>query len=172
MAIYALGDLVPSIHPEAFIHPDAVIIGNVEIGALSSIWPCAVLRGDHGRIVIGERTSIQDGSVLHCTKDAHTIIGSRCVVGHNAHIEGATVEDDVLIGSGSILMHRVHVHSRALVAAGAVLANDTVVPSHALAVGVPARIKEGAIETGAFDWNVEMYTHNATWYAKELRRLD
>jgi carbonic anhydrase/acetyltransferase-like protein (isoleucine patch superfamily) len=172
MAIYALGDLVPTIHPDAFVHPEAVIIGNVTIGAHSTVWPMAVLRGDHGRIVVGEKTSIQDGAVIHCTQDAHTIIGSRCVVGHNAHIEGATIHDDVLIGSGSVLLHHVVVHSRALVAAGAVLANDKVVPANALAVGVPAKIKEDAVADGAFDWNVAMYVHNATWYKNELRRLD
>ena len=172
MAIYALGTLVPTIHPDAFVHPEAVIIGDVTVGAESSIWPGSVLRGDHGRIVVGEQTSIQDGSIIHCTKEHHTLIGSRCVVGHNAHIEGATIEDDVLIGSGSVLLHRVVVHSRALVAAGAVLINDTIVPNHALAMGVPAKIREGAVEDGAFDWNVQMYVHNARWYKQDLRRLD
>jgi len=172
MAIYALGDLTPTIHPSAFIHPEAVIIGSVTIGAESSVWPTAVLRGDHGKIVIGAQTSIQDGTVIHCTAENHTIIGDRVVVGHNAHMEGCTIEDDVLIGSGSIMMHRVVVHSRALVAAGAVLLDGTIVPSNALAVGVPAKIKENAVADGAFDWNVEMYIHNAHWYNKDLRRLD
>jgi len=172
MPLYALGDLVPVIDPTAFIHPEAVIIGNVIIGAQSSIWPTAVLRGDHGQIRVGNQTSIQDGSIIHCTSEHHTIIGDRVVVGHNAHIEGSIIEDDVLIGSGSVLMHRVVVHSRALVAAGAVLTNDTIVPSNALALGVPAKIKENAVENGAFDWNVEMYVHNAAWYNKDLRRID
>jgi carbonic anhydrase/acetyltransferase-like protein (isoleucine patch superfamily) len=172
MAIYALGNLVPNIHPEAFVHPDATIIGNVTIGAESSVWPGAVLRGDHGSIVVGEKTSIQDGSVIHCTSECHTLIGSRCVVGHNAHIEGSTIHDDVLVGSGAVLLHRVVVHSRALVAAGAVLINDTIVPGNALAMGVPAKIREGAVEDGAFDWNVNMYVHNVHWYKKDLRRID
>ena len=172
MALYALGDLVPTIDPTAFVHPEAVIIGNVTVGPESSIWPGAVLRGDHGAIRIGAQTSIQDGSILHCTKENHTIIGDRCVVGHAAHIEGATVEDDALIGSGSILMHRVIVRSRAIVAAGAVVTNDTEVPGRALAMGVPAKIKLDAVEIGAFDWNVNMYIHNSHWYRKDLRRLD
>ena len=172
MAIYALGDLIPTIASDAFVHPDAVVIGNVTIGSESSIWPSAVLRGDTGSIRIGAQTSIQDGSILHCTKEHHTIIGDRCVVGHVAHIEGATVEDDVLIGSGSILMHRVIVRTRAIVAAGAVVTNDTEVPSHALAMGVPAKIKHDAVETGVFDWNVQTYIHNSHWYREELRRLD
>jgi carbonic anhydrase/acetyltransferase-like protein (isoleucine patch superfamily) len=172
MPIYALGDLVPEIHPEAFIHPDAVIIGNVIIGAKSSVWPCAVLRGDTGQIRIGHSTSIQDGVVIHCTNEAHTIIGDRVTIGHNVHIEGAIIEDDTLIGSGAVLLHHVLVRTRALVAAGAVLKEKTEVPSQGLAVGVPAKIKEDAVAIGAFDWNVDTYLKNVEWYSKELRRLD
>lgn len=172
MPIYALGDLVPQIHPEAFVHPDAVVIGNVVIGAQASIWPTTVLRGDSGLISIGSQTSVQDGSVIHCTEKHDTIIGARCVIGHNAHMEGCTVEDDVLIGSGSVMLHRVLVKSRAIVAAGAVLKDDTLVPNNALAYGVPAKIKEDAVETGFFDWNVAMYVKNAKLYKEKLRRLD
>ena len=171
MPIYALGDLVPKIHPDAFVHPDAVIIGNVIIGAESSIWPTSVLRGDSGLVSIGSQTSIQDGSVLHCTDKHDTIIGDRCVIGHNAHMEGCIVEDDVLIGSGSVMLHRVVVKSRAIVAAGAVLKDDTVVPNNALAYGVPAKIREAAVEDGAFDWNVEMYVQNAKLYKEKLRLI-
>ena len=89
MAVYALGDAEPEIHPTAFVHPDAVVIGMVTIGAESTIWPSAVLRGDYGRIDVGERTSIQDGTVVHATAECFTVIGSRCVVGHLAHLEGA-----------------------------------------------------------------------------------
>ena len=74
MAIYALGDLVPTIDPDAYVHPDAVVIGNVTLAAGSSVWPQVVLRGDYGRIEIGERTNVQDGSVLHCTPMDPTII--------------------------------------------------------------------------------------------------
>ena len=90
MAVYALGSYEPKIHPDAFIHPDATVIGNVEIGSDSSIWPQAVLRGDVGKIIIGARTSIQDGTVVHCTEVQPTIIGDNCVVG-----AGAVVNRDV-----------------------------------------------------------------------------
>ena len=86
--IYALGDLEPTIHPDAFVHPDAVIIGDVRIGAESSIWPGAVLRGDDGHIVIGDRPSIQDNCVLHTTPLWPTVVGDDCVVGHIVHLEG------------------------------------------------------------------------------------
>ena len=81
MAIYALGDVEPEIHPDAFVHPEATVIGNVAIGAESTIWPQAVLRGDYGRITVGARTSIQDGAVIHCTGELDTTIGDDCVIG-------------------------------------------------------------------------------------------
>ena len=113
MPIYALADREPTIHPDAFVHPDAVIIGSVEIGAFSSIWPGAVLRGDAGRIVIGARTSIQDNSVLHTTPVFPTIVGDDCVVGHIVHLEGCVIENGCLIGNGSIVLHAVRVHTGA-----------------------------------------------------------
>ena len=88
MPVYALGDLVPEIHPEAFVHPDATVIGAVTIGAGSTVWPCAVLRGDSGPITVGARTSIQDGAVIHAAGRLSTVIGDGCVVGHLAHLEG------------------------------------------------------------------------------------
>ena len=109
MPIYALGEFEPAIHESAFVHPDAVVIGRVSIGPEASVWPCAVLRGDHGRIEVGARTSVQDGTVVHCTHEWPTLIGADCVVGHNAHLEGCVVGDGCLIGSGSITLNRVTV---------------------------------------------------------------
>ncbi len=172
MARYALGDRQPTIDPTAFVHPDAVIIGDVTIGPESSVWPGAVLRGDHGRIVVGSQTSIQDGTVVHCTSTQDTVIGDRCVVGHNAHLEGCTVEDDCLIGSGSVILHRAVVGPCALVGAGAVVGNDKVVPAHARALGVPATITPDVIEDGAFADSVSTYVRNVHWYSADLKRLD
>jgi carbonic anhydrase/acetyltransferase-like protein (isoleucine patch superfamily) len=142
--IYALDDQVPAIDPEAFVHPDAVIIGNVALGAGSSVWPSAVLRGDHGLIRIGDRTSIQDGTIIHTTRQWPTVIGADCVVGHRAHLEGCVVEDGCLIGSGALVLNRARVEAGAVVAAAALIREDMVVPAGALAVGVPATIKADA----------------------------
>lgn len=172
MPLYALADKRPTIDPTAFVHPDAVVIGDVTIGAESSIWPTTVLRGDHGAIRIGTRTSIQDGTIVHCTRTLDTVVGDRCVVGHNAHLEGCTVEDDCLIGSGSVVLHRVVVRRNALVGAQALVANGTEVPSFAMALGVPAKIRAEAVEPGAFDDAVKTYVHNAHWYNADLRRID
>lgn len=172
MAVYALGDQVPTIHPEAYIHPDAVVIGSVTIGARSSVWPTAVLRGDDGEIVVGEETSIQDGSILHTTPVWATRLGDRVTVGHNAHLEACTVEDRALVGSGSIVLHNAVVGREAIVGAGAFVGNNKVVPPLALALGVPAAIKEGAVEPGHFDYGVDSYVRRAERFRSELRRLD
>lgn len=172
MPIYALGDRRPTIDPSAFIHPEAVIIGDVRIGPESSVWPAAVLRGDHGSIIVGAQTSVQDGTVVHCARDLPTVIGDRCVIGHNAHLEGCTILDDSLVGSGSIVLHRAVVGPHSLVGAGAMVGNDKVVPSYARALGVPAVITLDVVSDDEFDYAVEVYLHNVHWYAAELKRLD
>ena len=171
MPIYALGDSEPTIHSEAFVHPDAVIIGDVRIGARSSIWPGAVLRGDEGYIQIGDSTSIQDNCVLHTTPEWPTIVGDECVVGHIVHLEGCTVEDDCLIGNGSIVLHRVQVQRGAIVAANSVVLNDTIVPPGALAVGSPAVIKEGRANPELVRRGVAAYEYRARTYPTMLRRI-
>lgn len=171
MPIYALGDHVPTVHPKAYIHPDAVVIGQVSVGAGSTVWPGAVLRGDYGSITVGERTSVQDGAVIHATAELATVIGSECVIGHIAHLEGCVVEDRCLIGSGSIVLQRAVIRSGALVGAGAVVSPGTEVPTGAMALGVPAKIRADAVSPGAFDAAVARYVANGAYYAQALRRI-
>ena len=171
MPIYALGDRVPTIHPDAFVHPDAVVIGDVRIGADSSIWPGAVLRGDYGTIIVGERTSIQDGTVVHAVAEFPTVVGNDCVVGHRAHLEGCVIHDGALVGSGSIVLHHANVYSGATVGAGAVVRNRMEVPAGALAVGVPATIKLGASSVDAITEGAALYVENGHRYRRELRLL-
>ena len=104
LTVYAIDGITPVVDPTAFVHPDATVIGNVAIGPESTVWPQAVLRGDYGRIVVGARTSIQDGAVLHCTAAHHTFVGDDCVIGHLAHLEGCVIEDGALVGTGSIVL--------------------------------------------------------------------
>jgi carbonic anhydrase/acetyltransferase-like protein (isoleucine patch superfamily) len=171
MPLYALGDRTPSIHPDAFVHPDAVVIGDVRVGANSSVWPSAVLRGDYGTIIVGERTSIQDGAIIHAVAQFPTVIGDDCVVGHLAHLEGCVIEDRALVGSGSIVLHQATVHSGATVGAGAVVRNRMDVPANALAVGVPAAIKLDASNEEVILASAALYVDNAARYKKELREL-
>ncbi len=170
--IYALGSQIPTIAADAYIHPDAVVIGSVTIGSESSVWPGAVLRGDEGEIRIGARTSVQDNSVLHTTPDLPTVVGDRCVVGHIVHLEGCTVHDDVLIGNGSIVLHEVVVHPWSIVGANAVVLNGTVVPSGAIAVGAPAVVKEGRARRELITEGVDAYVTRARRFRDELRRID
>ena len=173
MAVYALGDLVPQIDPTAFVHPDATVIGNVVIGPQSSIWPRAVLRGDYGSIVVGARTSIQDGSVIHTTERYPTIIGDDCVIGHLVHVECCTIEDGALVGSGSIVLHRAIIRSQAVVGANAVVPNDMEVPSRAMALGVPAKLRLDTVDPEALiARGARNYVRNGARYREELRRLD
>lgn len=172
MPIYALGDQEPTISSEAFVHPDATIIGSVTIGAQSSVWPGAVLRGDGGKIIIGERTSVQDNSVIHTTPMWPTVVGNDCVLGHLIHLEACTIEDHVLIGNGSMVLHRCVVRTGSIVAANAVLLNDTEVPTGAIAVGTPAVIKEGRARREDIDLGSQEYVRRGAQYKTELRRLD
>lgn len=171
MPIYAIGDRVPSIDADAFVHPDATVIGDVRLGAGSSVWPSAVLRGDYGPVIVGEATSIQDGAIIHATANLDTRIGSWVVVGHLAHVEGAIVEDHSLIGVGSVVLHRAVVETGATVAAGAVVTSDMRVPAGALAVGVPATLKEGRSHPEIIKMMAQVYVDNTKRYKSDLRRI-
>jgi carbonic anhydrase/acetyltransferase-like protein (isoleucine patch superfamily) len=171
MPIYALADVAPRIDPDAFVHPDCTIIGNVEIAAGATIWPQAVLRGDQSRIVLGERTSVQDGAVLHCTRELETVVGNDCTIGHLAHLEGCTVEDGALVGTGSIVLHRAIVRTGALVGAGALVPGGMEVPSGAMALGVPATLRLDAVRGDQITHPAQEYTRNWERYRRELRLI-
>ena len=173
MAIYALGDLIPQIDRTAYIHPDATIIGDVTVGAESTVWPHAVLRGDYGRIIVGARTSIQDGTVLHSTPRHPTVIGDDCVIGHLAHLECCTIGNGALVGSGAVVLHRAVVEPEALVGASALVPNDMRVPSRAMALGVPAKLRLDSVEPETMiRLGARQYVQNGARYRDELRRLD
>ncbi len=172
MAVYALGDAVPKIHETAYVHPDAVIIGEVTIGPQSSVWPGAVIRGDDGPITIGARTSVQDNCVLHTVASSPTTVGDDVTLGHLAHLEGCTIHSGSLVGVGAVVLHRAVVHTGALVAANATVLDDMVVPAGALAVGTPARIKEGAVRPEIISDSAAHYVERLPQYSRDLRRID
>jgi carbonic anhydrase/acetyltransferase-like protein (isoleucine patch superfamily) len=169
--IYALDEDEPDIDELAYVAPDAVIIGRVTIGPEASVWPGAVLRGDHGTIRVGARTSVQDGTIVHTTARSPTVIGDDCVIGHNAHLEGCVVERGCLIGSGSVTLNRVLVGAGSIVAAGAVLPEDFVVPPGSLVAGVPATIKRSGVDTTWTERAVQNYIRTARHHKSGLRRL-
>lgn len=128
------------IDPTAFIHPTAVVLGDVTLGARVSIWPTAVLRGDSDVITIGDDSNVQDGAVIHADEGIPTHIGKRVGIGHRAIVHGSRVDDDVLIAMGAILLNGVHIGSGSIIGAGAVCTEGKRIPENSLVIGVPGRI--------------------------------
>lgn len=138
----------PHIDPSAWVHPSAVVCGEVRLAARVSIWPTAVLRGDQGAIEIAEDSNIQDGAVVHCTGGfSTTSIGQRVTVGHRAVIHGCTVEDDCLVGMGSVIMDNAVIGRGSVVGAGAVVLANTVIPPDSLVLGSPGTRVRATKET-------------------------
>jgi len=152
--------------------PEAVVIGRVTVGAKATIWSGAVLRADDNDIVIGEETSVQDNAVLHVTEEFPTVVGRRCTIGHLAHLEGCTIEDEALVGTGSIVLHEAVVGARALVGAGAVVPGQMRVPPGSMALGTPAKIREGVDTDPLILPGVETYIRRGQTFREQLRRID
>jgi carbonic anhydrase/acetyltransferase-like protein (isoleucine patch superfamily) len=131
----------PVIAPDAFIAPNATIIGDVTIEAGASIWFGAVLRGDQNHIIVGARVSVQDNAVIHCNDRRPTVIEADVTVGHGVVMEGCHIHQGVLIGMNATILDGATVGARALVAAGSVVLENQVIPPEVLAAGVPARVK-------------------------------
>jgi carbonic anhydrase/acetyltransferase-like protein (isoleucine patch superfamily) len=131
---------MPSIDPTAFVHPDALVFGDVTLGARVSVWPTAVIRGDTGRIVIGADSNVQDGTIIHVDHGVPTTVGRRVAIGHRAIVHGSTVDDDCLIAMGAILLNGVVIGSGSIVGAGALCREGMHVAPNSLVLGVPGRI--------------------------------
>ena len=129
------------IHPTAFIHERATVLGDVTLGERVSVWPGAVIRADTDRIVIGDESNVQDGAVLHCDHGVPCTIGRRVTIGHSAVVHGATVGDGALIGIGAMVLNHAVVGEGALIAAGAVVGEGMEIPPHSLVLGVPAKVR-------------------------------
>jgi carbonic anhydrase/acetyltransferase-like protein (isoleucine patch superfamily) len=154
------------------VDPSAVVIGNVAIGARTSIWPCAVLRGDTDRIEIGEETSIQDGSVLHTDEGIILKIGNRVTVGHAVVLHGCTIEDECLIGIGSTILNNAKIGKGAVIAAGALVPEGVEIPAGMVAMGVPAKVRREvtAEERARFSSGVDHYVEKSQVYLQEISR--
>lgn len=168
--VVSLGDSSPAIHESAWIAPNAIVVGRVKIGAQSSVWFNVTIRGDVDDITIGERTNIQDGTVIHVDKDFPTTIGNNVTVGHNAILHGCTVEDEALIGIGSIVLNGAVIQTKAMVGAGAVVPPGMVVPSGSVVMGMPAKVRRELTEDEkAHLWdNADHYVQNAIRFRNEL----
>ena len=149
MAVQPGASVIPSpkVDPTAFIAPGAVVLGDVTLAPRSSVWYQAVLRGDMAPIVIGEDSNIQDGTIVHVDEGKPALIGARVGVGHRVILHGCIVEDECLIGMGSVLLNGVRIGRGSVVAAGAVVPEGMQVPPGSLVMGVPARVARAVDES-------------------------
>lgn len=162
--------IYPRIAPSAYVDQAAHVIGDVTMGERSSIWPCAVARGDVNRIVIGEDTNIQDGSVLHGELGMYPVlIGDRVTVGHMACLHGCAVEDDCLIGIGAIVLNGARIGKGSVVAAGALVPEGMEVPPGSMVMGTPAKIRREVTpeEKARFAENAQRYLRYRQDYREE-----
>ena len=132
---------VPLIHPSAFIHPSAEIIGRVTVRKRASIWPLVVLRGDIERITIGEGSNVQDSTVMHTSRGIPVTLGKGVTVGHGAIIHGARIGDYTLVGMGAILLDGCVIGKECLIGAGALVSENMKIPPRSLVLGLPGRVK-------------------------------
>ncbi len=177
--IIALHGKVPRIHDSAFIAPGCRIIGDVEIGPDASIWYNCVIRGDVNRIVIGARSNIQDGSVIHCDSPMPgapdgfpTVIGDDALIGHMAMLHGCTIEDRGFVGLGAVVMNGCRIESDAMLAAGALLTPGKTVPSRQLWTGRPATFLRDLPDRAVAEMQLgtRHYVENARYHAAAINR--
>ena len=175
MPLYALGEVRPTVPaPDEFwLAPDAHVIGNVVIGRNVGIWFGAVVRGDNDPIVIGERTNIQDGVMLHADPQFPLTIGSGCTLGHHAIVHGCTIGNNVLVGMGATILNGAIIGDNCLVGANALVTEGRAFPAGSLILGAPAKavrmLDEPAI--ARMRRSADRYVANARRYAAGLRAL-
>jgi carbonic anhydrase/acetyltransferase-like protein (isoleucine patch superfamily) len=158
-SLVALGQDRPSVPVTAFVAPGAVLIGRVTVGAEASVWYGAVLRADSDTIVVGERSNVQDGCVLHADPGVPLSVGSQVTIGHNATLHGCAIGDLVLIGMGAIVLNGARVGRYSIIAAGTVLAEGQQIPEGVLVAGVPGKVRRdlSGAERAAVERNAATY---------------
>lgn len=161
-------------HPDAYVAPTAVLIGDVQIEAGASVWFGAVLRGDEALIHVGEGANIQDNAVVHCARDLPTVIERNASVGHSAQLEGCVVEEGAVVGMGATMLQRSRLGAGSMLAAGAVLQEGREVPPGHMAAGVPATVKK-SLDGSSNDWvaiTARHYQERAIAYRAKLKPVD
>ena len=164
-------DKNPEIPKSCWLAENATIVGDVQLGQNCSVWFSAVIRGDVNRIVVGDNCNIQDGAIIHCTYErSETIIGNNVSVGHNAIVHGCHIEDNVLVGMGSIIMDGAHIQSNVLIAAGTVVLENMKLESNCIYAGVPAKMVK-QLTKDKFETEIKRIANNynlyASWFSED-----
>jgi carbonic anhydrase/acetyltransferase-like protein (isoleucine patch superfamily) len=173
VAIYQLGDDVPRIHPGAWVADNATVIGRVELGEGASVWYGCVLRGDNDWMVVGRRSNIQDGSVLHTDAGVPLAVGEGVTVGHQVMLHGCTVGDGSLIGIQSVLLNGCRIGRNSIVGAGSLVTEGKEFPDGALIVGSPAKVVRmlSPEQIQRLQRNAAHYVDNAARHRQQLKRM-
>ena len=172
--VYAIDGLTPVVHPAAFVHPSAVLIGDVIVGARAYIGPCACLRGDFGRIVVEEGANIQDTCMLHGFPGKDTVVGAGSTIGHGAVLHGCVVRRGALVGMNCVVNDNAEVGEDAVVAALAFVKAEDVIPARSLAVGIPAKVLR-TLSAQELRWkkdNMHLYQQLAVRSAKTMQEVE
>lgn len=163
--ILPVNGISPSFGNDCFIAPNATIVGDVVMGNQCSVWFNAVIRGDVNSIILGNKVNIQDGVVIHCTfEKTKTILGNNVSVGHLAILHGCSIDDNVLVGMGAIVMDNVHIGSNSIIAAGAVVLENTIIEAGSIYAGVPAK-KVKSISTELIEGEINRIANNYIKYS-------
>ena len=171
---FELGGKRPRVHPDAYIAPTAVLVGDVEIEAGASVWFGAVLRGDESKITVAKGANVQDNAVIHCAEDLPTLIQENATIGHSVQLEGCVVERGALVGMGATMLQRSRLGAGSMLAAGAVLSEGSEIPPGHLAAGVPAKVKK-PLAGSSNSWvatSAQHYQRRAIRYRAELKPVE
>jgi phenylacetic acid degradation protein len=172
--VYSIDGIVPVVHPSAFVHESAVLVGDVIVGARAYIGPCACLRGDFGRILVEEGANIQDTCMLHGFPGKDTVVGAEATIGHGAVLHGCVVKRGALIGMNCVVNDNAEVGEGAMVAAMAFVKAEARIPPRSLAAGIPARVlRELSAEESQWKKdNMHLYQQLAERSSKTMQRVE
>jgi len=172
--VWSIDGITPVVHPSAFVHPSAVLVGDVIVGARAYVGPCACLRGDFGRIVVEEGANVQDTCMLHGCPGKDTVVGAEATIGHGAVLHGCVVRRGALVGMNCVVNDNAEVGEEAMVAALAFVKAEAKVPARALAAGIPARVLREltAEELGWKKDNMLLYQQLAERSSRTMRRVE
>ena len=173
MAVYRLGERVPTIHPTAWVAPSADLIGLVELAENSSVWFNAALRGDNETIAIGAGSNVQEHCVMHTDPGFPLTVGEGCTIGHRAILHGCTIGDNSLVGMGAIILNGARIGRNSLVGAGALVTEGKEFPDNSLIVGVPAKVVRTLDEdaVAGLRRSAQAYVANAARFRKGLKQV-